>query len=133
MKIPTGYACPLCPGHQDDEFVPSQVVGSPICIGCAVELSVFLEEDERRDDPVLDRLEQLTGRTFHELRVDHLRESASEFSRRLLPHNVEREAREQMRQTGQSLDEVVAHWRQLVTFYQEELGRAVAAIESQES
>jgi len=47
LSVKQGTVCPLCPDHHDDEFVWSDVVQEPICIGCSYEIYYGLEFEEQ--------------------------------------------------------------------------------------
>lgn len=69
VSVPPGYRCPLCPDHRDTDFRRVPVLGEPLCEGCALELSIFAEADERPNERMIDLLEQLTRRPWSELRA----------------------------------------------------------------
>ena len=123
VKVPRDYHCPFCPDHEDDTFFYSRIVKAPICEGCAIEISHFVEADERPDDFLLDRLEALTGFTFPQYKRMAFEEFIEDFEGRLKPENVEREAQAEMRITGRSLEEVVKGWRGLIVHYKSEIDR----------
>ena len=120
MIVPAGYRCPLCPccGAGDSEFRYSQVADAAICEGCDVELSHFLECDEREQDPVLDALEASTGVTFREARRRYYREAIAIFRWKLLPENVDRETTEEAARTKRTAAETVEHWSTTVRAYE---------------
>jgi hypothetical protein len=119
VDVPAGYRCPLCRCccRSDARYLASQVVGKPICEGCAIELSIFLEEDDREDDPVLDALERETGLSFLECRRRHYREVIDTYEWFLDPAHRDRSATEEIMITRRSAEETVAHWRQVVEDY----------------
>jgi len=121
--VAAGYRCPLYPDHADDEFVVSRIVGAPICEGCAIEISHFIEADERPDDLVLDRLEATTGLSFPEYQKLAFEELVDDLAQRLLPENIDREVEYQRRITGQSREEVVDHWKTCVETYNARIRR----------
>jgi hypothetical protein len=121
VEVPPGYRCPLCPDHADTEFVASRILGAPICEGCAIEISHFIEDDERPDDALLDRLEEISGLTFPEYQKLGFEELVDDFEARLRPENVEAEVAQQRRFTHQTRDEVVEHWRACVREYRERI------------
>ncbi len=123
VNVPEGYQCPLCPSHRDEKFFHSRIVGAPICEGCDDDISWLVEETERPDDPVLDRLEALTGLSFREYKRIAFEEFVADFEARLRPENVEREARLEMQVTGRSLEGVARGWRRLVEHYKAEIRR----------
>jgi hypothetical protein len=108
---------------RDDTFFYSKIVGAPICEGCAIEISHFVEADERPDDFVLDRLEALTGLSFPQYKRTAFEEFIEDFEQRLKPENVEREAQVEMQITGCSREEVVKGWRSLIEHYKSEINR----------
>lgn len=123
IKVSLFYKCPLCPDHKDDVFYDSKIVGKPICEGCSIELSNFVEEDERPDDFLLDRLEKLTGFHFNEYKILGLEEILEEFQRKLLPENIKNETDLEMKITGRSFNETVNHWENMVEYYQNEISK----------
>ena len=123
VEVPENYHCPFCPDHEDDTFFFSKIVGGPICEGCSIEISHFVEADERPDDFVLDRLEALTGLSFPQYKRIAFEEFVEDFEQRLKPGNVEREAQVEMQLRGCSLEDVVKKWRSLVEHYQSEINR----------
>jgi hypothetical protein len=123
IKVPENYKCPLCPHHKDDVFHQSKVVGAPICRGCSIDISILAEQDERPDDLLLDRLEELTGLSFHEYKSLVFEEVIEEYKRMLQAENIDRETKVQIKITGQSFDEVVANWRENIEYYQNELDK----------
>ena len=123
VTVAKTYRCPLCPDHVDDTFVFSKIMGVAICDGCGIEISHFVEADERPNDLVLDRLEALTGLTFPQYKRIAFEEFVEDFEHRLKPENVEREAQAEMRITGRSLEEVVNGWRRLIAHYESEINR----------
>lgn len=68
VVVAAGYHCPLCPEHTDETFVHSILAPMPICEGCAIELDNFSEEEERPADPLIDKVEQLTGQPWKDCR-----------------------------------------------------------------
>lgn len=127
VEVPKGYHCPFCPDHEDDTFSYSKIVGAPICEGCAIEISHFVEADERPNDFLLDRLEALTGLSFPQYKRMAFEEFVEDFENRLKPENVSRGAQEEMQITGRSLDEVVKGWRGLIEHYRSEINRLRSA------
>ena len=61
-KVPAGYCCSfcVCADHGGD-FWESKVFGRPICGPYRFEISFFIENPEREEDPVVVAVEQLTG------------------------------------------------------------------------
>jgi hypothetical protein len=123
VQVPENYQCPFCPGHKDDTFFYSKIVRAPICEGCAIEISHFVEADERPDDFVLDRLEALTGLSFPQYKRMAFEEFVEDFEQRLKPENVGRETQLEMQITGCSLEDVVKRWKGLVEHYKSEINR----------
>ena len=123
VSVPDGYRCPLCPDHEDDVFFFSRIVDAPICQGCAIEITHFIFEDQRRDDVVLDRLEALTGLSFPEYKRLALEQIIAEYEDMLQPENAEREAQREMKATGRLLQEVHKGWRERLASCRETLGR----------
>jgi hypothetical protein len=123
VNVSSNYQCPLCTNHKDDVFYNSKIVDKPICEGCSIELSHFVEEDERPDDFLLDSLEKLTGLHFNEYKRLGLEETLEEFQRKLLPENIKDETSLEMKITGRSFDEVVNHWNNMVEYYQNEINK----------
>jgi hypothetical protein len=123
VKVPKDYRCPLCPDHEDETFFHSTILGAPICEGCAIEISHFVEADERPNDFVLDRLEALTQLSFRQYKRIAFEEFVEDFENRLKPEDVEREVQVEMQITGRSLEEVVKGWRGLIEHYQAEINR----------
>jgi len=72
--VPEGYRCPLCPDHDDDEFEWNSLLKAPVCRGCSHDIFSLLADDKRIDDPVMDRLEEVTGLSFYECQVVYLQE-----------------------------------------------------------
>jgi hypothetical protein len=123
VNVEPGYRCPLCPDHDDESLEESAVVGSPICEGCAVELDHFLDDDERAEDAVLDRLEKVTGLTFLQLRKRWLIATVRDFEDRLLPENQNAAATMEMKATGDELASVVNRWQRLVSQWRAQLAQ----------
>ena len=121
VEVPPGYKCPLCPDHVDDEFVPSRILGVPICDGCAIEISHLIDEDERPDDLVLDHIERITGLTFPEYQKLGFEEFVDDLEGRLRPENLEAEVAHQRRFTHQTRDEVIEHWTTCIRSYRERI------------
>ena len=121
VTVDKNYRCPFCPDHEDDAFVFSKIVGVAICEGCAIEISHFVESDERPNDFVLDRLEALTGLSFPQCKRIAFEELVEDFEHRLKAENVEREAQAEMQATGRSLEEVVKRWRGLIAHHESEI------------
>jgi hypothetical protein len=123
IMVPESYRCPLCPDHKDEVFLYSKIVGAPICEGCAIDLSFFVDSDERPNDYVLDQLEALTGLSFLQYKRIAFEETVEDFENRLKPENVEREAQFEMQATECSLEEVIKRWKDLIGYYKSEISR----------
>jgi len=81
--------CPLCPGHLDesDSFEWYQVLNAKVCKACTYEIhNGFINWVERPTSDrynhaeTIERIEQLTGLTFQQLKYQHLREKIVEWS-----------------------------------------------------
>jgi hypothetical protein len=114
VRVPLEYRCPLCPNHRDDLFYDSKILGSPICEGCSVEISMLLDQDERPEDPVLDRLEAITGLTFKECRKIYIEEAIQDLENRLKPEYMASFAEETSKQ-------LVKEWKRTIEYYKAEL------------
>lgn len=123
VEVPENYHCPFCPNHEDDTFFYSKIVQAPICEGCAIEISYYVDADERPDNIVLDRVEALTGLSFPQYKRIAFEEFVEDFEQRLKPENVEREAQVEMQITGRSLEEVIKRWRSLIERHKSEINR----------
>ncbi|MEK7859369.1 MAG: hypothetical protein AAB320_09540 [Elusimicrobiota bacterium] len=77
--VEKGYECPLCPDHRDTEFIQSPILRAPLCEGCDEELFHFSGFDERPDDPLIEKLEKLSGKSWQECKVILLREHIKEW------------------------------------------------------
>ena len=70
IEVPPDYICPLCPDHKDDEFVWSDLLKAPICRGCSHDIWALIAwTDERDQDIILDRIEQITGLSFRQYQL----------------------------------------------------------------
>jgi hypothetical protein len=126
--IPSDYQCPLCSCRAGDStFRVSRVVGAAICEGCDIELSHFLERDEREKDPVLDALEAFTGVSFEETRRRRYREAIAIFRFKLQPENIDREVAEEVKRTKRTAAETIANWNTILRDYEAALRRLEAA------
>jgi hypothetical protein len=101
----------------DTEFVPSRILGVPICDACAIEISCFIEADERPEDLVLNRLESITGLTFPQYKKLGFEELVEEFEWRLRPENIEAEVERRRQVTRQTRDDVIEHWKTCISSY----------------
>lgn len=122
VEVPPGYQCPLCSCRAGGTgFRASQVARAAICEGCSEELSYFLENDERPDEGVLERLEATTGHSFRECRLAYYREAVALFRWMLAPEHIEAEVAEQRRWTGHTPVETVSHWQRALRDYEQTL------------
>lgn len=46
-EIPAGYRCPLCPDHQDEDFVWHELAEAYVCLGCRYEIDFGLDFDQQ--------------------------------------------------------------------------------------
>lgn len=69
IDVPEGTPCPLCPSHQDDEFVYSSILKGAICRGCSWEILNLITDKERPYDPLLARPEEVTGLSYSEYQI----------------------------------------------------------------
>lgn len=83
------YQCPLCPGHVDneDDFAWSKLLDAPTCRGCTYDIhNGFVGWDDKPTSEqynhadTIEKLEQLTGRTFQQLKFQYLRDKIIEWS-----------------------------------------------------
>lgn len=126
IKVPSDYLCPICEVKEEpehDRYMFSKVTGCPICEGCDVDISFYLDVEERSDNPdciypELDRLETLTGRSFHECQRLWFQETIESLEERLLPENIRDEVAEG---TNLSYEEVVDSWKRLIEHYKKEI------------
>jgi hypothetical protein len=124
VEVPDNYQCPLCPcAHPGKPFFPSQTVGAPICQGCTIDLSHYLERDDRAQDPLLDALERVTGLSFPECRRKYYREIIDLFRQKLAPERQEQEVAFEAAHTGRSREQIVAHWKDVLAGYETDLQR----------
>jgi hypothetical protein len=124
VQVPVDYQCPLCScQHSKELFFPSGLVAAPVCQGCAIDLSHFLEQDDRAQDPLLDALERVTGLSFLECRRGYYREALEAFRRKLAPGHLERELAFEVAHTGRSREQTIQHWRDVIAEYEAELRR----------
>lgn len=81
--------CPLCPGHLDesDSFEWYQLLNTKVCKACTYEIHNGLinwperpTSDRYSHAVTIERIEQLTGLTFQQLKYQHLREKIVEWS-----------------------------------------------------
>lgn len=101
--------------------MPSRIVGAPICEGCADDISHLIEDDERPDDPILDRVEEITGLAFPECQKLGFEEFVDDLENRLRLENVEAEVEFERRHTGLSRNEVLEAWRKCIDSYRERI------------
>lgn len=88
FSSPEFYQCPLCPGHMDeDDFAWSKLLDAPICRGCTYDIhNGFVGWDEKptpeqyNHADTIERIEQITGLTFQQLKFQHMRDKIIEWS-----------------------------------------------------
>jgi hypothetical protein len=129
LTVPEGYRCPLCPDHEDDAFVWSAVMKAPVCRGCSHDILNLVTDEERLQDSVLDRIEALTGLTYHEYQILEL-ESAilswtkSLSSEELLAIKKERNwTEDQIREHVAEIQGYLGKYKGLIAFAQTRLAR----------
>lgn len=78
VSVPEGYRCPLCPDHIDPGFSRHPLIPVPLCDACLIELGHYalkrypdLRGDWQKEALVL---EELTGRSWRELRTEIIKE-----------------------------------------------------------
>src|SRR5687767_10033719 len=69
VSVALGYRCPMCPNHPDDLYFNWPLFESPICDGCSMELDYFMRLDERPNDHLIDKVEEVTGLPWMECRL----------------------------------------------------------------
>ncbi len=73
-EIPTGYRCPLCPSHVDDDFVWDELAEAYVCLGCRYEIDCGLDFDQQPTfaeygcADTIERLLALLGISYEELK-----------------------------------------------------------------
>ncbi len=80
VKVTPGYHCPFCPNHQDEVFYRSVLIDVPICAGCAEELFHFCRDNTRPVDRLIEKVEQITGRSWNECRIILLRDNLEQWN-----------------------------------------------------
>jgi hypothetical protein len=75
VEVEVGYHCPFCPNHQDEVFYTSVLINMPICDGCREELFHFSQVNTRSDDPLIEKVEKHTEKSWSDCKVILLRES----------------------------------------------------------
>lgn len=100
IKVPEGTHCPLCPDHEDEEFVWSDLMLAPICTGCSYDIANVFDYDGRpMDEPLIDRIEDTLGISFEEAKAIYLEEEIRLFTywqrieENLLREKISREKR----------------------------------------
>jgi len=128
VEVASSYRCPLCTCCRASEtlFVANAVAGTKICEGCSIELSHFLEFEERPSDPVVDALETVTGLSFAACRLRYYREAIGFLEAKLLADRVDREVSFEIVHTGRSREDTIAHWRRVIDDYKATLARLEA-------
>jgi len=85
IKVPVGTLCPLCPDHEDEEFVWSDLMLAPICVACSYDIEFGFDFDEKPTHEMynnadrMDRIEEVLGIPFKEAKVLYLEESVRDF------------------------------------------------------
>lgn len=73
-EIQAGYRCPLCPSHQDEDFVWDELAETYVCLGCSHEINNgfdFPQQptiDEYNCADTIERLLALLGVSYEEAR-----------------------------------------------------------------
>lgn len=81
-EIQAGYCCPLCPDHQDEDFVWHELAETYVCDGCRYEIDCGLDFAkqptfaEYNCADTIERLLTLLGVSYEELKRRHLELSA---------------------------------------------------------
>jgi len=82
------YQCPLCPGHIDDEedIEWSKLLDDLICRGCSYDIhNGFVGWDDKptldqyNHADTIDRIEQITGLTFQQLKFTYMKDKILEW------------------------------------------------------
>ncbi|MBI2618747.1 MAG: hypothetical protein HYW57_01550, partial [Ignavibacteriales bacterium] len=122
VEVPPNYVCPLCDiPDPESEYFWSRVLNTPICDGCDQTLSYLIENEERPDDPILDKLEALSQLGFFQYKRIILQEFIDDFEERMKPENVHTEAEIEIEATQRSLAEVVDGWKRLIQNWRNEI------------
>jgi hypothetical protein len=84
---PEDRQCPLCPGHKDEDFEWNNLLNAPVCLGCSYDIhNGFVGFGERPTSEqynhadTIERIEQLTGQSFQQLKFQHLINKIEEFT-----------------------------------------------------
>ena len=123
VKVPKNYKCPLCPccTGKRELFFYSKIVDAPICQACSIELDGLIEADERPNDPLLDRVEEITGLTFMEYKRIGYEQFIEDYESFMKPETFFKNSKDTFEVTGQSPKEIMAHYRNVVSHYRKEL------------
>jgi hypothetical protein len=71
-EIPVGYRCPLCPDHQDEDFVWHELAEAYVCLGCRYEIDFGLDFEKQPTfaeyiyADIIERLLVLLGVSYEE-------------------------------------------------------------------
>jgi len=83
------YQCPLCPGHidEEDDFEWSKLLEDLICRGCTHDINNgFVGWDDKptpeqyNHTDTIERIEEITGRNFQQLKFQHMIDKIIEWS-----------------------------------------------------
>ena len=69
IEVGIGYLCPFCPNHQDEVFYTSALINMPVCEGCSEELFHFSQSNTRPNDPLIEKVERFTGKSWSECKL----------------------------------------------------------------
>jgi len=87
VQVSPGYACPLCPDHEDEVFYSNSLLDVPLCQGCDAELQHFVRKSFERLPRYKQRwggeIARLAGRNWDECRSVILREHLASTERLL--------------------------------------------------
>ncbi len=86
VEVPEGYRCPLCPGHEDEDFfVWESLLADPICHGCIHDIFnalLLFPPVDLVDPEKIPSLEKLTGKPALELAILVVQEDIAELDHR---------------------------------------------------
>lgn len=123
VKVPKNYECPLCTcctGKQE-LFFYSKIIDAPICQACSTELDVLIEANERPDEPLLDRIEEITGLTYREYKIIGYEQILETYESLKKPETFFKDSKEIFEVTGKSPKDIMDHYRNVVSHYRNEL------------
>lgn len=89
ILVPEGYRCPLCPDHEDDEFVWSNLLRCPICWPCTYDIHYGFDFDEQPTDDQynhagkIERIIEIMELSYYECRLEYQKETLEDLTRRL--------------------------------------------------